>query len=313
MAGDTLLSNIVVWPFLKKDIRFEMPKWENIRQHIAPMLLLFIPILAMSVFRVMDKSMLDIFSTEANVGFYYSADKIINIPLAVITALSTVMMPRISNMYNKGLASEVNEMLRKTTEVTIFLACAIGVGIASISKEFVPFFFGEGFSPCIVLICWFTPVLLIKAIGELVRSQFLIPAHYDKLYTVAICIGAISNCIANVILIPKYGALGAVQGTLIAETVVTIVQIMVVHNVVSFTRYIIKNMIYLPISGFMFITVRAFANNVEMNIVIKLIMMVIIGATVYISACMLLWKYSNNSCFSHGGVKELMAIIKRKK
>ena len=96
MAGDTVLSNLVVWPFLRRNIGFEKPQWRFMREHLKPILVLFVPILAMSVFHIMDKSMLDWLGTETDVGYYYSADKVINIPLSIITALGTVMLPRVS-------------------------------------------------------------------------------------------------------------------------------------------------------------------------------------------------------------------------
>ena len=196
MAGDAVLSSLVVWPFLRRSIGLEMPRWDEMKTHLKPIMILFIPILAMSVFHIMDKTMLDWLGTETDVGYYYSADKVINIPLSIITAIGTVMLPRIANEYGKGNMNDVQVMLRRSTELSAFLICAIGGGIAAVANEFVPWFFGPGFDPCIELVYWFTPVLAVKAISDLIRTQYMIPAHMDKDYTVAVFIGAGINLCA---------------------------------------------------------------------------------------------------------------------
>ena len=244
MAGDAVLSNIVIWPFLRKSIGFEKPQKAEIERHLKPILVLFVPILAMSVFHIMDKTMLDILGTETDVGYYYSADKIINIPLSIITALGTVMLPRVSNEYSKRNFNSVNSMLQKSTELTMFMSCAVGLGIASIANEFVPWFFGEGFDPCIFLVYWFVVILFAKAIGDLIRTQYMIPSHMDRYYTIAVCIGACVNLVSNYILIKKYGALGAVLGTLFAEWAVTIYEIICTNKYIKFYKYILSDLIY---------------------------------------------------------------------
>lgn len=46
----------------------------------------------------MDKIMLGNMSTNTELGYYDSSEKILQIPIALITALGTVMMPRMSNL-----------------------------------------------------------------------------------------------------------------------------------------------------------------------------------------------------------------------
>ena len=297
MAGDTVLSNLVLWPFLFKKIRYEKPQLSQIKVHIGPILTLFIPVLAMSVFHIMDKTMLDWLSTETDVGYYYSADKIINIPLAIITALGTVMLPRISNEQSKGNIREINLMLKKSTEVTAFMTCAVGVGIASIANEFIPWFFGPGFEPCIILVYWFVPVLFAKAIGDLIRTQYMIPAHMDWCYTIAVTIGAGVNLIANYVLIRRFSSLGAVIGTLIAEGIVTLIEIVYTRKQIPFSKYILENGIYLFPAAAMILSVRYLNNAIHFPLALRILCMVVVGGTVYLSISGIIWKYKKDTVF----------------
>ncbi len=298
MAFDSVLSNGLLWPFLLKDTGFRKPPWALIRTHLKPIFVLFIPILAISVFHIMDKTMLDLLSTEEEVGFYYSADKLINIPLMAVTAVSTVMLPRISNLYSKKDGNSLLPILSQSMELTMFLACAVGLGLAAIAKEFVPLFFGPGYDPCVNLVYWFVPVLLVKTMGDFVRMQYLIPTHHDKLYTYAICAGALTNLAFNLLLIPHHGAAGAVWATLIAEIVVTVTQIAFLHKELHFTKLIMDNISYLFFALIMLIFVRFIADKVSFFAVAKLLIMIFFGAACYIGLCCFYWKKKGASFFS---------------
>lgn len=63
-------------------------------------------VVAVSLFKIMDKIMLGIITTAEQVGFYEVAEKIIAIPTVFITSLGTVMLPRMSNLAGKGKTEE---------------------------------------------------------------------------------------------------------------------------------------------------------------------------------------------------------------
>lgn len=306
MAGDAALSSIVVWPFLKKQIHFQMPNIVLMKQHIKPIVVLFIPLLGITMFHIMDKTMLDLFSTEAQSGFYYNTDKLINIPYGIINAISVVMLPRISNVYSKNQKDTVKSMLDKSTELSMFLTCAIGIGIAAIAREFVPLFFGNGFEECIRLVYWFFPVLFIKAISVLIRSQYMIPAKKDSQYTIAVMVGVLVNLVANYFLIRSFGALGAVLGTLFAEFALMLVELLYSIKDIPFIKYIISHSAYVLFGVVMFIAVRITADKSNTPILIKLITMVFIGALVYLLMCLVYWKLNKKSIFHTINLQKLL-------
>ena len=100
MAGSTFLSNIILWFFASKEVDVKAIRTvskKEVVKHIKPNLVLFVPLMAMSVYHIMDKTMLGLLSTYKQVGYYYNADKIINrvimmlSPILVIKGLSLVV------------------------------------------------------------------------------------------------------------------------------------------------------------------------------------------------------------------------------
>ena len=239
MVLNVLLSNITLWFKVKKYVKFSLPSKKNILKEIKPIFVLFIPLLALSIYHIMDKTMLGLLSDYDNVGFYYNADKVINIPIGIISGISTVLFPRSVVVLNKS-EKDFQKLLVKGLEYTIVVAVALSFGIAAISNEFTPFFFGVGFEPCINLIIVLSPVMIIKSVSTIMRYQYLIPLNKERVFIYSVIGGAVGNLLFNILLIPKMGGMGAVIGTLIAEFIACVIQIFLVRKEIRFLLQIVK-------------------------------------------------------------------------
>jgi len=76
MSGGTFISQIYLWGYVKKYVKFKWVGFKRIFSNLKPVLILFIPVLAYSIYKVMDKIMLGNMSGYAEVGFYNNAEKI---------------------------------------------------------------------------------------------------------------------------------------------------------------------------------------------------------------------------------------------
>ena len=108
----------------------------------------------------------------------------------------------------------------------------------------------------------------------------MIPKEKDKIFIYSVSLGAISNLIINYLLIPKYASIGACIGTIIAEFVVMLYQVIKVKNELPIIDYLkdISNLFIKSI--FMFILVYSI-NYIEISNIYKLLLQVIIGVTIY--------------------------------
>ena len=80
-------------------IRIKKIELKDILVHFKGVCFLFIPVLAFGIYKVMDKTMLGALGSITQLGYYENAEKVMNIPAAIIAALGTVMLPRIANLY----------------------------------------------------------------------------------------------------------------------------------------------------------------------------------------------------------------------
>lgn len=287
MCGSTLLSNFALWMIKKKHIdRFKFD-FKGAVNNLKPAMVLFIPLLAMTVYHVMDSTMLGLLSDYENCGYYYNADKVINIPLGIITGFSTVLFPRIVSIINNESDEKFKKVFSKSVEGMILISTVMSFGIASIAKEFSPFFFGDGFDPCVALIIWLAPVMIFKAVSSAIRYQFLVPKKKEKYLTWSVVAGAVVNVIANYLLIPPFGALGAVYGTIIAEGTACIFQICCIKKDVPILKTIIQTLPYFIISGVMYAVVRFVANTIHTAAFYKIVIEITSGGFVFLVLCLL--------------------------
>lgn len=224
MALGTLGGQIVLWCFLKNYVQKANVTWDEIKKHIKPNLVLFVPVIAVSVYISMDKILLGYLTDKTEVGYFESANKITTIPTLLIGALGTVMLPRVSNLVAKGKGNTIRKYLEMSQLLSVFLSIAMSLGLSSVVREFVPMFYGTGFDKCQVLI----PILVLSSIfiawANVIRMQYLIPYKKDEIYVKSVIYGAIINVIMNIVLIPKYASMGAAFGLLISEATVCIYQ-----------------------------------------------------------------------------------------
>jgi len=299
MTGDMLLSSIILWPIVKKNVQLQKISFSGVVRHIKPNVILFISVLFVSFYTVLDKIMLGMLSNMKEVGFYENAYKITSIPTMAIASLGTIMLPRISNMLVNGKKEKVKKYNEQSLILSCFLSIPISFGIVAISKEFVPLFYGDGFQKCAELL----PILIFSSIfislGNVIQTQCFIPNNLDGAYVFAAVIGALVNIFFNILLIPKYQSVGAALGTLLAEIATLLYQMWIAKKYINIKRTVYLSMPFAICGGIMFFCIsNIYLDNVITSIVIK----IIVGGFIYIFLSLLYflvilrrlnsWKYN---------------------
>lgn len=280
ISGMTVLSNLVLWGFIIGKIDFVKIKFNDILIHIKPNLILFIPVIAVSLYKIMDKIMLGNMSNVTEVGFYENAEKISQIPMTIVCALGTVMLPRISNIISNGEEEKAKNYMEKSIKLAMFMAFSMCIGLICIGNNFATFYFGKEFEKSGILIMLLSITIPFFSFANVIRTQYLIPKEKDKIYIISVIIGAIINLIMNLIFIPLYESIGACIGTIAAEFAVAFYQVIAVKKEISIGKYIKDSTIFLIKSLIMFIIIYPL-NFIKTDLFIKMFMQILIGVFVY--------------------------------
>lgn len=182
-------------------------------------------------------------------------------------------------------------------EAVLFMSCALCFGLAGISHVFSTVFWGEQFTACSSILILLVAVLPIKGFANILRTQYLIPLKRDKQYTLSVCIGAIVNLVFNSVLIPRYQAVGASIGTILAELSVCFVQIIFCKSELDILDYLKTLLRYSVVGIVMFAVVFTIGSINEIN-VSTLIIQIITGVIVYSVICFVYLKLTKNPILS---------------
>lgn len=281
MSVSGCISQLTMWIIIKKYIKFIRIKLTDLYKHIKPILILFIPVLSYSIYKIMDKIMLGNMRGMIEVGLYENAEKIINIPQGIITAVGTVMLSQISSIQVKDKNEEINNYLKISFKYLSIISIAIVFGLMSIGKEFSPIFFGTEYIETGYIIQMLSVIILFITWANIIRTQYLIPLRMDKIYVISTIIGGIINFLINIILIPIYGIYGAAIGTIAAEFFVMFYQMLKINKKIKIIGYL-KDTIYYIINGVIMLLVISFMNNIIYGNIISLICKILVGAIIYL-------------------------------
>ncbi len=203
---------------------------QGLKQHIKPLLILFLSSIAISIYTTLDTLMLGFISNYSEVGFYNNATHISRALLMVITSLAIVAMPRISYYIANGNVDEINRLIEKSISIISFMAFPLSFSLFLISPTFVPLFFGTDFAGTTVPMQILALLLIIIGFNNLTGTQILLSYSCDKPFLYSVIAGTISNFILNLALIPLLGAIGASIASVFAEAIVLIVSIIYVRR-----------------------------------------------------------------------------------
>lgn len=274
-------GQVTLFPYIPKYIDRVKVSYLSVIKHLKPTLAIFITQLAMQVYLVLNRTLLGIYSTTSEVGIFDSSYKIISIALALMTSISTVMLPRISALVSEGEHATVRLFLNRTLSITLLFAVGLMFGIAGISGNFMGWFLGAGFTGAGSVLVLLTPVILFLAWGSIIGNQFLLPMNRMRGYSIAVCSGLFVNVIINVLLIPQYGAQGAAVATSISEGVVLLAMMIIVRESLDQWAWL-KELPLLIIAGGVMVSALLVMNKLPIQPVGLTFLQIIVGIGIYL-------------------------------
>ena len=237
MAGSTLVSQLYLFALLPRRIDPRRPPARAVLSHLRGVTALFVPVLAFAVYRVMDKTMIGALSSVTELGFFENAEKIINIPVAVITALGVVMLPRMAHILADP-GSDYQGTIRESMNLALMLGTSMGVGLVVVADDAAVVLFGPAFARSGLILRLLALTVVASAWANVVRTQYLIPRSRDAVYITSTIGAAGLNLGLNLLLIGRLGAVGACIGTIAAEYFIMIYQSVATRRDLETRRYL---------------------------------------------------------------------------
>lgn len=278
VCGTNLCAHLILWIQLPH----VLVRTEKIicrggwKKHIREIWMYFIPTIATSMHVLLDKSLIGIIThSEAQNGYYLQAEKLINLAKSLVfTAIGTVVGTRMSYLYAINNQKQINYLIYRSMGYILFVGVGLSCGIGACAENFVPIFFGSDFRSVTPILRMLAPVITVVGISNCMETHYYIPSGNRKVSTRYLIFGALLNIVGNLMLIPKYKALGAAVSTLVSEIVITMLyltgarkNICVLDAVRRYWKIFISGIVMYPIGAFVDIIIK---NNPILGLIFQI-------------------------------------------
>ncbi|MBB5888001.1 oligosaccharide flippase family protein [Lactovum miscens] len=280
-ALSNLIGNISLWPYLRLEIC--KPKFKKLRfwRNLKPSLAFFTVSALAQVYQILNKTLIGFFASTTAVGFFSLSDQIIRPFLWLVQALSIVMVPHIAKKFASGDNKGVKSSILRSFNIGSGLSIAFSFGLAAISINFAPFFFGNKFEKVGMIMFIESSIIIFSYFGSVFVGQYLLSVNRMREAMISFGIGAITSIILGIPLTIAWGVTGGTIATVIAELVVALVSSYFVRKDIDLFTAFLGLIKYIFAGLVMFIIVFWMNNQFEMTIV-QLLLQILVGALVYV-------------------------------
>lgn len=258
---------------LKKYVHFTF-KGLNLTLHLKYILILAVTYISNEIYVTVDSLMLGTMSTLSYVGYYSNSMKLIKILINVFTAIGTAILPRLSYLKSTKNYEKFNIIISKALMILLWITIPSCIGLILISKDLVVILFGKDFLPSYGILNVLSLLVIFRTLSNLFL-QILLCINKDNKISAIYFSGMILNICLNAVLIKNYNAIGASIASVISEFLIMISLLWQTRHKINIkvsSKYILN----LLASNCIVLLIGTIINQIQMNILIKLILTIII-------------------------------------
>lgn len=258
-----IFINIYMWYVaLKKYVDFRI-NTKIKKFFVLEAISLFLPQIASSIYTMLDKTVLGIFSTYAVAAVYTQGQTLLKLFYAVVPSFCKVMAPRIATCVERKNEDDVYKYMRMSCHVISAVSFLLFFGLLATAKMFIAWYLPSGYSQTadVLLIC--SPIILMVSGANFISIEYLIPLGQQRKYTISVVVSAILNLILNFLLAPFWGVYGVCIGSVVAETVGFLVQLFYARKFIDLKKVFDGFQVYFFAGLIMFLILRILTNHLS--------------------------------------------------
>lgn len=238
-ASVTLLTSIINMIYASKFISLKKTMPYEIKQYFKPLLVLCSISLIISFYNQTDTFILGFIDQGKNeVASYSVGIKGIDVIIGVITALSTVFIPRAAICYAQEDKKYFNRLNEYSINICLFIVLPAIATMTTLARPITGLISGNysfssdlGYNNAPIVLIILSSMMITYSISDIIYGQILLPMKKEKYYLFALLGGTILN-IALSIIFGKYvfkenPAVGVAIGTSLTDLLILIFMISV--------------------------------------------------------------------------------------
>lgn len=207
-----------------------------------------------------DRLIVGYFRLPAEVGIYQAASQSSTFFAIILTAMNVIFTPMISDLYHKGEHKRLEDLYRVSTKWALYISLPVLLVILFIPELLMKVVFGQAYAAGAL-------PLLILNLGQLVNVAtgavgfLLIMTGHQNRWLVYSALALVGNIVMNLVLIPRYGVVGAAISTSTAVAALFLVGLLDVRlslKLWPYDRRYLKGLAAALLSGLGILALRSF-------------------------------------------------------
>lgn len=229
----------------------------NVKLYVKPFFTMGTYMVLTSMYTSFNVAFLGFCSGETEVGYYTTATKLYTILLALFTAFTGVMLPRMSSLVSEQRYDEFRLLLQRSFNALVVFAVPLVYFCIVMAPQIILIISGKGYEGAISPMRIVMPLMLVIGYEQILIIQTLMPLKADKQILRNTILGASTGLLLNFILVPYLHSVGSAIVWFTSELVVLCSAQHAVKNIMGVDfpwKSVIKNVIYyIPMAVLVFI------------------------------------------------------------
>lgn len=170
-----------------------------------------------SMYTTLNVAFLGFATNDIEVGYYTTANKLLTVIMTMFTALTSVMVPRVSVALKSNDNSEAKALIRKAINALMLFAIPLIFFVFPFSQELIYLMSGKGYEGATTPLQIMTPLFFLVGCDQIIVLQTLLPMGKDKDILRNSILAASVGIISNIFLTLNFGKNGSAIVLILAE------------------------------------------------------------------------------------------------
>lgn len=207
-CGAVVVNSLINWFYGKKYWSLSF-KHLHIKEHIKPVLTFGFYAIVTSMYTSFNTVFLGFVCNDTEVGYFTTATKLYAIIMAVFSAFTTVMVPRVAKLLKEKDYEHLQHIASDTFALIIMFAIPIIAFCELNAPDIILILSGKGYEGAIVPFRIVILLLVIIGFEQIIIQQFLMASTSNKAIMTVGVVGVIIGVSMNIILTPKIASTGS--------------------------------------------------------------------------------------------------------
>ena len=283
------LGQFVMWVPAKKFIKRPSFDTKIMKKNLHPIVLLFLPQVAISLYVVLDRTLLGLLGSYSDVGIYEQGQKLISILLKVVSSLGVVMLPRVANLLSERRDKEAQNMVKFSFILYNLIIFPMIFGLIAVNEVFVKLFLGQNFQDVKYVLYIIVFNLMFIGWTNILGYQVLVVRNKNKEFMLSTTIPAFVSVAVNIAVIPFFGYIGASITSVVVEILVFAIQWYYSRNIINKNLLFNKDLAKIILSSLVMFGAVIFCKmTLEFDGIVGLVIYLAVGGISYLGMLFLL-------------------------